>query len=226
MQRWSLVFTAAGLLIAIGVKPVLAGPIFSDDFDLGASPLWGNEVGNWSDAGGVYNATSPSNFPNSHSTLPFDLTDFAIDVDVNSVSDGGIWLRSAPAPATSIGIKGVLLVTGAGATGGTGLYWHVVPDGTSYGASLNAVSGLFPAGSNPHIHVEVEGNTYKAFVNGATTPANTLTTSTFASGQVALYDYAGQTFDNVVLVPEPAAAVCMVLGLSSAMILLRRRSAA
>ncbi len=213
MQRWSLVF-AVSLVLAALASPSGATPIFSDNFDLGASALWGNEIGNWSDTGGVYNATAPGNYPNSHSSLPFELTDFAIDVDINNVSDGGIWLRSAEAPGTTVGVKGVLLVTGAGATGGTGLYWHLVSTGASYGSSLNVASGLFPAGGNPHIRVEVEGNTYKAFVNGATSPGTTLTTSAFTSGRVALYDYAAaQTFDNVVLVPEPAAAALFVLGL-------------
>lgn len=31
--------------------------IFADNFDSGASLLWGNEVGAWSAAGGVYQAT-------------------------------------------------------------------------------------------------------------------------------------------------------------------------
>ena len=226
MRRWSLVFAVLLLSAADGLSSGHAAPIFSDDFDLGASPLWGGEVGNWSDAGGVYNATAPDNFPNSHSSLPFELTDFAIDVDINNVSDGGIWLRSADAPGTAIGVKGVLLVTGAGATGGTGLYWHLVSDGTSYGSIINAASGLFPAGSNPHIRVEVTGDTYEAFVNGAATPGTTLTTSTFASGRVALYDYAAaQTFDNVVLAPEPTTAALVVLGLCGVTLLRKRPTA-
>jgi hypothetical protein len=139
--------------------------------------------------------------------LPFNLTDFTFEVDVNNVADGGIWLRATNAPGTSVGIKGVLLVTGAGATGGTGLYFHVVPDGSTYGSFLDVTPNLFAAGSNPHLHVVVSGDTYQAFVNGALTPALTLTTSAFSSGRVALYDNSGQSFDNVVLatsVPEPS----------------------
>ena len=62
--------------------------------------------------------------------------------------------------------------------------------------ALNLVVGSFPAGSNPHVHVEVSGNTYSAFINGATNPITTLTTSAFLSGQVGLYDFSGETFDN------------------------------
>ncbi len=202
---WRIAALPVLLLTFWAVNASEADIVFSDNFDSGASPMWGNEVGAWSAAGGVYNAASPGSFPNAYSSLPFDLGDFSIDVDINGVSDGGIWLRSAAAPGSPIGIQGVLLVTGAGATGGTGLYWHQVNNGTTYGAALNAVSGLFAAGSNPHIRVEVSGNTYSAFVNGSSTAATTLTTGLFTSGRVALYDFSSQTFDNVVInvVPEP-----------------------
>ncbi len=68
---------------------------FSDNFNTGASPLWGNEAGGWYASGGVYNAQSPSNNPLTYSSLPYDLTDFVVDLDINNVSDGGIFLRSS-----------------------------------------------------------------------------------------------------------------------------------
>jgi hypothetical protein len=73
-------------------------------------------------------------------------------------------------------------------------------------------------GTNPHIHIEVSGNTYSAFVNGSLTPATTLTTSLFSSGQVALYDNSAQSFDNFVLqtVPEPSASLLIVIGVAGA----------
>jgi hypothetical protein len=49
------------------------------------------------------------------------------------------------------------------------------------------------------VHVVVSGDTYAAFINGATNPITTLSTSAFPSGRVALYDFSGETFDNFVL---------------------------
>jgi hypothetical protein len=174
-----------------------AAVLFSDNFDSGASPLWQNESGAWAATSGVYAATAPNNFPNAYSSLPFNLTNFFVDVDINGVTDGGIWLRSAAAPG-AVGVKGVLLVLKYAEFGGVNLYWHIA-NGDSYGDSLNLVTGSFPAGSNPHVHVEVSGDTYAAFIDGATNPITTLTTSAFASGRVALYDFSAETFDNFVL---------------------------
>ena len=70
------------------------------------------------------------------------------------VRDGGIWLRSRD------NRNGVLLVTGGAGGTGTGLYWHVVQDG-SYGPALNpSASGLFNTGDTIHLRVEVHGNQY------------------------------------------------------------------
>jgi hypothetical protein len=205
--------TSAAIAASIIFAPDARGAIvFSDDFNSGASPLWGNDIGAWTAAAGVYDASSPSNFPNAHSSLPFDLGDFTIEFDISNVSDGGVWLRSTLAPGTAIGRTGVLLVTGG--SGGSGLYWHVVTNGNSYGSSLGVVGNLFTPGvSDPHLRVEVSGDTYSVFVNGLPAPSTTLTTTAFLSGQVALYDRSSQTFDNVVLstpgavVPEPASFI-------------------
>ena len=198
------------LIVSLGLElsQVNAGMVFSDNFNTGASTLWGNEAGNWIASGGVYYAQAPSNGPLTYSSLPFVLQDFAVDVDINKLSDGGIWLRS------SNNQNGILLVTGGGYSGYTGLYWHIIQNG-SLSTGLNIVNGLFTPGvSNAHLHITVSGNTYSAFVNGSTTAATTLTTSTFASGKVALYDYSNapvETFDNVVVsaVPEPSSFVLL-----------------
>lgn len=197
-----------------------AQSLFFDDFNSGASPLWGNEAGSWSASSGVYSAATPGNFPNAHSTLPYVLADFTVELDINNVQDGGIWLRSAAAGGTSIGRTGVLLVTGVSG----GLYWHIVATGSSYGSILNPVTGLFTAGvSDPHLSVKVLGDNYSVFVNGAGSPATTLTTGTFASGQLALYDNSGQTFDNVSVVPEPSVTFLLGLGMAGFVQVLRRR---
>src|SRR5262245_40732885 len=189
--------------------------VFFDNFTSGASPGWGNEVGNWTAVGGVYFAQAPSNSPLTYTSITTSigatLTDFAIDVDINDVRDGGIWLRSVD------NANGILLVTGGGGSGFTGLYWHIVTGGNT-GAILGLVTNLFTPGvSDPHIRVTVSGNTYSAFVNGSAVAATTLTTSTFSSGRAGLYDFSNQTFDNVTVtvasVPEPTTMSFLTLGL-------------
>ncbi len=191
--------------------------LFSDNFNLGPSPRWGNERGSWSATGGAYRPAAPGNFPAAVSSLPFSLTDFSVDFDINSVSDGGIWLRSSAAPGTAVGFKGILL----NLKPYYGIYWHIVSDGTTYGTDLNHVPF---SSSNPHVHVEVSGNSYAAFLDGSSTPITTLTTSAFGSGGVALYDNSSQSFDNFVLqaVPEPAAGLLLLVG---SILAFRRRSA-
>jgi len=202
-------------LVLGSVGQAWAGVTFTDDFESGASVLWGNEIGAWGASGGVYSAANWSNFPSAHSSLPFDLTDFTIDFDVSNAYDGGVWLRSSSAEGTSVGRQGVLLVLAPGGN----LYWHIVPDGTSYGSSLNVT----PLGSvtDLHFHVEVTGDTYEVFINGSDTAATTLTTDTFANGQAALYSNSRQSFDNIVLavpdgdlpsVPVPGALLLAGLG--------------
>ena len=187
--------------------------VFTDDFNSGASPQWGNQSGNWSAAGGVYSALSPSS--PDYSGLPFSLTDFAVDVDINDVGDGGIWLRS-----DASGQNGILLTTsgdgwGIGVTtGGRALYWHVVQNGNP-GQILNYVSaGWTPGVSDVHIRATVVGNTYSCFLNGSATPITTLTDSHFSSGLTGLYDFSSQTFDNYALtvVPEPSTLALLGLG--------------
>jgi hypothetical protein len=211
---------AALFLAGLALSPVHAGIIFSDNFDSGAAPEWGNESGAWSDSGGVYRATAPDNFPNAFSSLPFDLTDFELEVDVNDVNDGGIWLRSAAAPGTSIGITGVLLVTRGDLPGGAGFYWHVVTNGNTYGDLFGLVTGIFNVGDDLRLRITVVGDTYSVYLNGSATAATTLVSSAFASGRVALYDYnLLLSFDNVVLssqtavVPEPSSLFLAACGL-------------
>ncbi|MCX5654960.1 MAG: PEP-CTERM sorting domain-containing protein [Planctomycetota bacterium] len=181
-----------------------AGIIFQDNFDGGASPLWNNESGSWTAIGGVYYAQTPLNL--CYNSLPFNLTDFAIELDVRSVSDGGIWLRSDPAG------NGVILITGGWDHSGGGLYWHTVQAFNS-GMALNRSADLFQQGDNIHLRIEVQGDTYSAFFNGAATPATTLTTSEYPSGRVALYSWAAaQGFDNVVITPEPATLALLAMG--------------
>jgi hypothetical protein len=181
--------------------------LFSDNFTSAASPLWSNDRGNWSASGGVYDAAAPNNNPITATLVNLALTDFAFDVDINNASDGGLWLR-ADAGANN----GILLVTKP-----SQLYWHIVNNGNA-GAPLN-VSNSLPGG-NIHVHVEVSGDNYAAFINGSLTPLTTLTTSFRSSGFAGLYDFSGQSFDNVAIAPEPLAAPFALL---AGLVLRRRR---
>jgi len=109
-------------------------------------------------------------------------------------------------------------------TGGllpSGFYWHIVHD--EWGPTLEPAPGLFNPGDDIHVRVTVSGDTYSAFLNGSTTPATTLTTGDFPHGQVALYDFSAQAFDNVRVVPEPSALVGLVTLCLGALLLGWRR---
>jgi hypothetical protein len=211
-SSWRIGMLAASLTLVVQTR---AGVIFSDNFNTGASPLWGNDSGAWVASGGVYAATAPNNFPAAVSSLPFNLTDFTVDLDINGVTDGGIYLRSTPEPGTAVGIQGVLLnLKNPNLPGFGNIYFHIVTNGTAYSPPLNQVTAPYAAGANVHLHIEVSGDTYSAFLNGSSIPVDTLTTSVFPNGGIALYDFSSQTFDNVVIqaVPEPPTPLLLSLG--------------
>jgi hypothetical protein len=74
-HTWNLL-TALAIVLAPQAHAV---KVFTDDFNTGASPLWGNGTGNWVGGSGVYNAQNP--FAANYTSLPFTLTDFVVDVD-------------------------------------------------------------------------------------------------------------------------------------------------
>jgi pectate lyase len=208
-RRGVAIALAAALMCATsGVAS--AATLFSDNFNSGANPAWGNERGAWRALHGTYDASEPSNAPLTYSsvtTLP-NLTDFTVKVRVNDLNDGGVWLRSN---YNGGAINGVLLVTGGELGTFNGLYWHIVSNGNT-GAILNQVSIAGLQGSSVNLRIRVKGSTYSAYVGNSATPATTLTTSAFASGSVALYDFSpqngassprGETFDNVVIIGSP-----------------------
>ena len=187
----------------------LAAVIFNDNFNSGASLLWGNDSNNWSASNGVYSTTSGGY---STSFLPFDLSDFTVDVDINDVWDGGIFVRSE---YNNGYYNGVSLITGGQGGGGRGLYWHTWQDGVHSGI-LSHSGSVFSPSSDIHIKIEVQGDTYSAYLNNSSIAATTLTTSLFQTGQVALFNNKlGQSFDNVDInssnqpVPEPATMLLL-----------------
>jgi PEP-CTERM motif-containing protein len=199
-----------------------AGVIFTDSFDGGPSSLWGNDWGDWSATGGIYDASAGAAVPNAHSLLPYSLTDFSGTVEITTEGEGGIWLRAANAPGTTMGVTGVLLVILPLAGE---LYWNVVSDGAGYGAPVNSAS--ITAG--PHtVTVTATGDQYAAFLDGADIPVTTLTDDTFNSGQTGLYDRTPLGFDNYSLsapgsVPEPGAVALLLAGVAALTMAKRRR---
>jgi len=195
--------------------PDFAGPvatIFEDPFEPTESPLWKPFFGEWSASGGVYDTSSGFG---GYTYLPLTLTDFAVEIDVNQLQDGGIWLRSAPNVNGELGAFGVLLITGGLGGYGNGLYWHI-DDGEGLDPILNMNEPLGLNGADVHIRVEVRGNTFSAFVNGSQIPATVLQldpaqAAMFASGFVGLYDASiTQNFDNLRI--ETLAAEPLDLG--------------
>lgn len=220
--RRALTAALASTALCSGVH---AQVLCSDTFANSTSCPWQNELGNWTVQAGTYGALAPSTSPNALSSLPYELADFAVEFDVNALKDGGVWLRASAAP-NSIGQSGVLLVTGGEGGFGTGLYWHTVT-GSSYGALLNGVTGLFASGSSSaRIKVLASGDTFAAYVNGSLSPATTLTTPLFPRGRVALYANSTQTFDNFVLtaVPEPDGGFLALVGFGAVLMALRSAS--
>jgi 3-keto-disaccharide hydrolase len=205
----------ASIIVSAATTLARADTVFSDDFNSGASPAWSNTLGNWTADGGVYRAQQPDNFPNTHSfvsTLP-SLTDFSVTVDVNAARDGGVWLRASSDPTTQIGVTGILLIflnDGPDSARPNALFWHDVV-GEQYGGQLNVAVDQYVG--NFSLRIDVQGNTYSAFVNGSSTPATTFVSDRFTSGYVGLYDhdvFPGdvQSFDNFQLsasVPGPIA---------------------
>jgi hypothetical protein len=194
----------AGLMFGTSVT---AEVLFTDTFDTAPSASWSNLRGNWFVANGVYSAANPQNVPPTFTGLPFVLQNFSVEVDINQVADGGLWLRCDPS-----GTNGVLLVTGGhgwgggarGGNAGRSLYWHVItPANWSAPPILNEALNVItnPGTQNLRLRVEVSGNSYAAFLNGSANATTTLveTNLVYSSGGVGLYDYSEQTFDNFVL---------------------------
>jgi hypothetical protein len=221
MRTW--LTTLLAVITVLTTAPAQAAQIFCDNFNSGtADAQWGNNSGNWTAAGGSYRAQSPTNSPLTHTLLPFSVSDFTLEVDVNNASDGGIWLRS------DANRNGILLVIGGLGHAGTGFYFHEVHNGNAGGVLAPSAAGLFAQGDEIHIKVVAAGDDFQVFLGNAVTPATTLTNSAFASGLVGLYDFGcgqggcPQSFDNFSLsdpnpvqVPLPAGAVLLLGGLGA-----------
>lgn len=195
--------------------------LFADDFQNGPSTSWGNQRGEWTAQDGKYYAsiTGPSFplWPMPHSLLPFEVTDFELNLKIWDFQDGGVMLRAQDSS------NAVLLVVGG--LGGVGdyMYWHVLQNGIP-GEGLNPSASIGIIGSyDPSLKIVVQGDTYQVFLDGNPNAATTLTTDAFSSGKVGLFDNAtpATQFSNVVLIiPEPSAFSLLAAGL---VLVLRRR---
>lgn len=203
--------------LLFSANPALATTLFSDDFNSGASALWGNQLGGWTATGGVYDSSSPNNTPPTFSLVNQVFSDFVLDVDINSVRDGGLWLRS-----DSTHDNALVLVTGGGFTNYTGLYFHQFTNGNLSGP-FGVAGNLFQSGDNIHLQVQAQGTQISLFLNNNL--VQTITDNTLGSGYVGLYDFSSQTFDNFVVTdgaPEPGTVG--LFGIGMACIWLTRRS--
>ena len=218
---------ASFLMVAI---PTHAGT-FSDDFTPAPSPLWNNYAGNWTAVDGQYYAQSANNNPLTSTQLPFVMGDFTATVTVDNLTDGGIWID-----ADGTNQNGILLVLGGnnygqggrGGDAGTSIYWTTLTNGGGSSSIFGEATNVFTPGDNYTITVTGVGDIYSAYINGASTPTTTFTTSSFATGQIGLYDDqpntgAGgsgppMTFSNFSVtassVPEPSTLILGIAGLA------------
>jgi hypothetical protein len=200
-------------IVVLALSGVGYAGTVSYNFNSNPPPDWVSKVGTWSASGGVYDSQSPSNSPPTYAYLPFTVTDFTAEVDINGAVDGGMWIHSSYNTAYGWA-NGILLVTKPNQ-----IYWHEVVN-DNYGGMLN--TAFMPSG-NVHITVVATvvatGTQYEAYIGSDLSPATTLTTANFPSGFVGLYDYSNQTFDNFTLtsnaVPIPGALWLLGSGLLS-----------
>ncbi|MFH1278470.1 MAG: FlgD immunoglobulin-like domain containing protein [Candidatus Eisenbacteria bacterium] len=185
-------------LSVLSITSASAQLLFSDDFEAGARPEWGNEYGAWIASNGVYSASLPNNDPPTYSSvtsLP-DLTDFVVEIDILDTRDGGVFLRSRRCANEQI--EGVLFLVGGFGGSYHGCYWHIWTC-TGSGPPLQTVEVPGLQGNDIHIRLVVTGDTYTAYLNDDPTPVNSLVTDAYSSGKVALYEFVDQSFDNVTI---------------------------
>ena len=177
-----------GLSSVVATFSVWAQPVnFTDNFSPPSS-LWNSLTGNWTASAGDYYAQNPNNSPFALTVLPLDLSNYSLTVQVNNLADSGILVRSNGSS------NYVLLVLGGlgygqgirSSVAGTGIYWA---DSSNPNATTNLVTNVFTPGGTYSITVTAVGDTFSAYINGASTPVTTITDAAGgASGMVGLYD--------------------------------------
>jgi hypothetical protein len=152
--------------------------------------------GGWKATDGTFAPSAKTDGQGMYTTfasLPYDLTDFTVETDIQNVSDGGLMLRSDAqmTNGVALAIGGMGYGTGSpGKDAGRCLYWHVVVDG-KYLPLKGMAAGVVAPERPCHIKVVVSGSHYAAYLNDALRPATELDDSTYAHGRVALRDIVG-----------------------------------
>jgi hypothetical protein len=185
----SRVFGHAWLLAGLALTSAWAETVnFTDNFSPPSS-MWNNHTGDWTATGGDYYATVPNNAPFALTSLPFNLSSETLTVTVNSLGDSGILARTNASDS-----QYVLLILGGlgygagfrGGSSGTAIYWA---DSNNPNATYNEVTGVFTPGDTYTITVTAVGDTFSAFIDGASTPVTSLIDAAAGSaGEVGLYD--------------------------------------
>jgi len=178
----------SGFVVVYGSGP---GPVlFFDDFEDGADPAWVFVSGNWEVVGGRLCQTE------FHFAPVFGYvsggavwTDYKVDVDVHSEWGGGGWKKQGIVVRSTDDLNKVILW---GET--TKIRFGIIKDGQEI-ASGGTVQPEWP--TDCHLTLEVQGSSYKLYVNGIL--RTEFVDSTHATGTVGVAIEEGQpnlTFDN------------------------------
>jgi hypothetical protein len=177
--------------------------LFADDFTGDGDPGWLElPADSWFGTGDAWAALD-----DSIALRPETAADAAVEVTVDGSAAGAVWLRATQDAGAAFGLRGVQLFYG----GENGTLQFRVSDGSGlrFGAGND---GRVPSGSTLRLRVEARGNSFRAFLNGETTPAAAVdltaqeATDIGGIGQVGLQQFDGlQTFDDFVLETLPVA---------------------
>jgi hypothetical protein len=162
------------------------GVIFQSDFNNGFAQGFNDDTGNWEVIAGQYTAANAQSFSTFGDST---WTNYSLEADFGSALDGGLMVRAQDFN------NGVVLVV---RPNDGDMYWQ-----TRVNGQWTTIYGDVKISNAPHntIHVtaEVIGNEYKGYINGVL--ITTADIPSFASGKagVYIYQYAGQSWDNVIV---------------------------
>jgi PKD repeat protein len=164
--------------------------LFFDDFEDGADPAWAFVSGNWEVVDGRLRQTEFHFAPVFGYVSGGEAwTDYKVDVDVHSQWGGGGWKKQGLVVRSADDLNKVILW---GET--TEIRFRVIKDGQEI-ASGGIVQATWP--TDCHLTLEVQGSSYKLYVNGIL--RTEFIDSTHPTGTVGVATEEAQpnlTFDN------------------------------